>query len=313
MTRAAVRATAGDERHGGGARSDDGNLLVGVVEVARPELRVHDAAAEGGEAGDRGLQRRVVVVVARAEHEEPAAEVLDRGAPVGGGDLNARGPRLLARPPARVHDAVPVADVRVDALGRGALLEVLDNQAALGDGVVKRPGPPREAKCVQVRVGAHAGVAHQVPGAAHGLAPLEDDVRLAAQHGLSAVRHVDTGDAGADDEHVDVFRQLVLGQGLEVAGRVGGELLAQAGLVGMVGQREVRGEVEDVGAVVVAAGGAGRDGLDVGDEAGLGEGDRVDGRGGGLGEGCGGGHIGGLAVLALFCAGSWLLWVLGVG
>jgi hypothetical protein len=68
------------------------------------------------------------------------------------------------------------------------------------------PGLEAVAQRVHVTVGAHAGIAEQVPGAADALAALEQDERpsgaLAAQvHGGTDARQ-----AGADDEHLHMFR-----------------------------------------------------------------------------------------------------------
>src|ERR1700761_4302771 len=99
-----------------------------------------------------------------------------------------------------------VANLAVDAvLGRG-LANVIENARASGDRL--RFGPRLEgiAERVHVRVGADAGIAEQIPGAADGVAAFEDDVRLRRTFGLEMIAGRDAGQAGADDQHVEMFR-----------------------------------------------------------------------------------------------------------
>ena len=61
-----------DERHGGRAAADDDDALALVVDVGRPLLRVHDAAAEALAPGELRRVALLVVVVAGAHEEEVA-------------------------------------------------------------------------------------------------------------------------------------------------------------------------------------------------------------------------------------------------
>src|SRR3546814_5456321 len=67
------------------------------------------------------------------------------------------------------------------------------------------PRPERVAEGEHVRVGAHAGVAEQVPGASDGVAGLEDRIRRPGRLGLQVVPSADAGQPGADHEDVEVL------------------------------------------------------------------------------------------------------------
>ena len=80
VTWAARLASSGHERHGGRAAADDDDALSLVVDVRRPLLRVHDAAAEPLAPGELRRVALLVVVVAGA-HEEEVARQLRRSGP----------------------------------------------------------------------------------------------------------------------------------------------------------------------------------------------------------------------------------------
>ncbi len=82
VTCAAVSASAGHERHRGGAAADHDDPLAGVVEVLGPGLGVDERALEASMPGEVG-QVAVVVAVVAAAREEEAARELDRLAGVG--------------------------------------------------------------------------------------------------------------------------------------------------------------------------------------------------------------------------------------
>src|SRR3546814_20418886 len=67
------------------------------------------------------------------------------------------------------------------------------------------PRPERVAEGEHVRVGAHAGVAEQVPGASDGVAGLEDRIRRPGRLGLQVVPSADAGPPGADHADVEVL------------------------------------------------------------------------------------------------------------
>src|SRR5712691_3020513 len=58
---------------------------------------------------------------------------------------------------------------------------------------------------VDVALGADAGIAEQIPGAADGLAPFEDDEALARAFLPQVIARADAGQAGADNEDVEML------------------------------------------------------------------------------------------------------------
>ena len=96
-------------------------------------------------------------------------------------------------------------DLVVDAVLGGRLTQVGEDRGRAGDRLVVLPGLELIAEGVQVRIGADARVAEQVPRTTRRAAGLQDRERLLRLLGLQVVRRPDTGDAGADDQHVDVF------------------------------------------------------------------------------------------------------------
>src|SRR5687767_9988598 len=94
-------------------------------------------------------------------------------------------------------------DVRADAVLRDRLVEVFEDRVASGDGLLILPRLELVAKRVQVRVGADAGVAEQVPRATDAAARLDDRIRLQGLPLLQVVGGTDARDARADDEDID--------------------------------------------------------------------------------------------------------------
>ena len=76
---------------------------------------------------------------------------------------------------------------------------------AVGDRLLAVPRPERVAEGEHVGVGPDARVAEQVPRAADGVAGLEDGVGRPRALGLEVVAGADAGQAGADDEDVEVL------------------------------------------------------------------------------------------------------------
>src|SRR6516225_9109116 len=83
--------------------------------------------------------------------------------------------------------------------------KVLQDGGAVGDGVRGCPWAERVAEGVHVGVGADAGVAEEVPGAADRAASFEDNVALAGTLRLQAIAGSDAGEAGSDDDDVEVL------------------------------------------------------------------------------------------------------------
>src|SRR6185436_12271037 len=110
------------------------------------------------------------------------------------------GPTRLRRRPRRALDAMVEADLPVDAVVDGGLADVIQNVGSVGDRLRLGPRLERVAKREHVRVGADAGIAKQVPGAADAVAPLEDDIALARALLLQVIARANAGKPGADDE-----------------------------------------------------------------------------------------------------------------
>src|SRR6266478_5559874 len=89
-------------------------------------------------------------------------------------------------------------------LGHG-LEDIVESAPAVGD--LLRLGPRLEgiAEREHVAVGADAGIEKQIPGAADAIAPFEDDKALARAFVLQMIARRDTGQSGADDQHVKMF------------------------------------------------------------------------------------------------------------
>ena len=97
------------------------------------------------------------------------------------------------------------ADFLLDAvLGRG-LTHVVQDPRPVGDRLGLDPRLERITQREHVKVGADAGIAEQVPGAADAVAALENDVALAGALLLQVIARADAGQAGADDQDVEVF------------------------------------------------------------------------------------------------------------
>jgi hypothetical protein len=112
----------GDEGYRRGAGADDNNGLISVVEILRPELRVHDFPGEVLDARDDGREGLVVVVVAGAHEHKAALECLGRAVCVDGERLG-----LLGRRPVGGIDLVPELDFLVDAIHGSRLPDVFND------------------------------------------------------------------------------------------------------------------------------------------------------------------------------------------
>src|ERR1700722_10643996 len=98
-----------------------------------------------------------------------------------------------------------IANLPADAVvGRG-LADIVQDPRPVGDRLGLGPWLERIAEREHVAVGADAGIAEQVPGAADGVAALENDVALAGALLLQVIARADAGQPGADDQHVEMF------------------------------------------------------------------------------------------------------------
>src|SRR6202022_3242881 len=102
------------------------------------------------------------------------------------------------------------ADFLVDATLGGGLADIVQNPRPVGDRLRLGPWLERIAQREHVAVGADAGIAEQIPGAADAVAALEEDKTLAGTVALHVIARADAGQPGADDQHVEMF--VVLGR-----------------------------------------------------------------------------------------------------
>src|SRR5665213_1488282 len=97
------------------------------------------------------------------------------------------------------------ADILVDAVfGRG-LPNIVQDLRPVGDRLGLEPRLERIAQREHVRDGADAWITKQVPGATDAVAALENDKAFARTIGLHMIARADAGQAGADDQDVDMF------------------------------------------------------------------------------------------------------------
>ncbi|MNR01964.1 hypothetical protein D3C85_1178000 [compost metagenome] len=177
-----------------------------------------------------GRSETLVVAIVAAGGEQPAAG--EEAALAAGVILHQHLPAgALAAPVCRDH-ALAVADMPLDAMLGDGLAQVAHDGASVGDGLLVLPGLELVAEGVEVGVGADAGITEQVPGATQvvaGFQYLEAPGRLLA---LQVAGGADTGQAGADDQHIENIPRggQLGGHGRFLALVVGATLEARAGL-----------------------------------------------------------------------------------
>ncbi len=94
------------------------------------------------------------------------------------------------------------------------LVQVVENLVRIGDRVVRSPRLELIAEGMQIRVRPDAGIAEQVPGAADRVATVHDREALTGLQGSQVMTHPEAGDAGTDDQHIDVATQRLARAGL---------------------------------------------------------------------------------------------------
>ncbi len=193
------------QRHRGRARTDHHHALAGVVDVVGPFLRMHDAAGEI--LGARKFRRiAVLVIVVAGAHEQEIAGEADRlRRAFAGGAFGLHGPARLRRRPGRPLDPVVEADLVLDAVLGSGLADVIQDPRPVRNRLRLGPRLERIAQREHVAVGADAGITKQIPGAADAIAAFENDVALARALLLQVIARADAGQAGTDDQHVEMF------------------------------------------------------------------------------------------------------------
>jgi hypothetical protein len=145
-----------------------------------------------------------VAVVALAHPQEVGGEG-ERLAGVEAGGLD--GPEVLGAGPARAVDAVAVANVAGEVVLVDDLVHVAQNLGGGGDGRA-RPGLEAVAEGIEVAIGADAGEAMGDPGPPEAALRVEHDEAGARTLPGEVVGSAHPGDAGADDEHVEMLDLL---------------------------------------------------------------------------------------------------------
>src|ERR1700681_4318683 len=97
------------------------------------------------------------------------------------------------------------ADFFVDAVVGGGLADVVQNSRPVGDRLRLGPWLERIAHREHVAVRADDGVTEQVPGTTDAVAALENDKTLGRAIALEVIARADSGQPGADDQHVEMF------------------------------------------------------------------------------------------------------------
>ena len=155
-----------------------------------------------------------VAIVALA-HEEKAGGEAERLAGVGARGVD--GPQVVGAGPARAVDTVVVADTAAEVVLVDDLAHVLQDLGRGGDGCAG-PGLEAVAEGVEITIGADAREAVGDPGASEARLRLEDDEAGARTLLCQVVGAADAGDAGADDQHVEVLGLPACRHGARVAG-----------------------------------------------------------------------------------------------
>ncbi|MGY3462497.1 hypothetical protein ACVWW5_007947 [Bradyrhizobium sp. LM3.4] len=193
-----------NQRCGRRARADHDDLLVREVDIFRPGLRMNDAALEAVRALPFRRVAFRMAVIALAHPEEVRRESF-RFAGVGRHRLD--GPEILLARPARRNDLVLIADVAGDIVVVDHLVHVGEDFLGGCDG---RSDPGLEAitEGVEIAVRADAGIAMRGPGAAERRLRFQDDEARARKLLCHVIGAADARDAGADDQHIEMFRSL---------------------------------------------------------------------------------------------------------
>ena len=197
MVTCPARPAMAGTSHGGGAAADDHHALAVVVEVFGPVLRVDQAALEALHAGEVRLVAAVIVVIADAGDQKRPVNTAARRWPRHGPSRSTPSRGWTRRPRCRPG--------RNGSCGRrharGRCLRCTGGWCRRRPGLESVPGAEGEAEA-DVGIRADAGVAEQVPGTAHGLAPLDDGEVHLRRFAHQVAAHADARESGADDQHV---------------------------------------------------------------------------------------------------------------
>ena len=191
----------GDQGDRGCAAADHDHPLAGPIDIVGPLLGMHDAALELLEAREVRHVAVFVVVVAGAHEEKVATQLQGLGALA----VDVDRPGAVDRRPARAADAVAEADVPIDAELAHGLVQIGADGLGIADRPGGCPGLEAESEGIHVGVGADAGIAKEIPGAADVGACLEDCPGLAGTLSLKVVSRADAGNPGTHHQDIKMF------------------------------------------------------------------------------------------------------------
>ena len=184
------------------AAADHHHILAAVIEVFRPQLRVDKFALEQFTAFEIGGVARFIAVIAGA-HQQVLTAQLERLGLIAALYLQRPGGAFTA--PVGLEYLVLEADVLLDAVFLGRFCDIAADRRAVSDRQRVGPGFEVVAKGEHVRVGTDARVTEQIPGTAQRFSAFEDGEALAGAMLHQVIGRTDAGQAGTNDQDIQVF------------------------------------------------------------------------------------------------------------
>ncbi|CRO39226.1 hypothetical protein PAERUG_E10_London_26_VIM_2_06_13_01056 [Pseudomonas aeruginosa] len=175
-------------------------MLAPIVQALGPVLRVDDLPLELLRALEAWAEALVITVVAACA-EQPAA--FDGAGFCRVAVLDAYCPQPFVALPIRRDHFLPVLDEGVQLVFSDGFSQVFENVGGIRQRFRLGPRLEVEAEGVQVRVGAYAGIAEQVPGAAHSLPGLENRKHLVRLVTSKVSRSADARHTGSYDQNIE--------------------------------------------------------------------------------------------------------------
>jgi hypothetical protein len=207
MRRALAIAAVGHRRgdgNGGRARSDDDHAFSRIVEMLGPELRMDDLPLEILTAGELGVVRRVIIIIARSLIKETGADDGAAAIRALGGD----GPQRVGAAPVGGQDLAIEPDMRADAALIDDMVKIVEDRRAVGDRLLMPPRFEHKPQRMHVAVRPDAGITEQIPCAPQLRAPFDDGKAATGAFLLQMRRHADARNPGPDDQDIDVSAAL---------------------------------------------------------------------------------------------------------
>jgi len=194
--------------HRGGTAADHHDLLAGIVERFRPELRMDNRSGKIRLAGEVRIMAFVIAVIARAHMEEIALHRAERAIAL----LQAHRPQRLFARPVGIDHLVVEPYLVVQAIFVDGFIQIVEDRWRVGNCPARGPGFEIIAQCIHVAVRADAGIFEQVPGPAESLARLDNGKAFARASLAQVDRRANAGQAGTDNQYVEnvIFHAALL-------------------------------------------------------------------------------------------------------